>query len=104
VKATTENAISCLNIKIMWVFQQHDRRLEQISHPKGTKRRQRYLWGYNASTRIVGKGIVSLDNGKTKTQNVLYVEWLKHNIVSVNQICDQGYNLTFDSGGCEIRK
>jgi hypothetical protein len=27
------------------------------------------VFGDNDSTRIVGKGIVSLDNGKTKTQN-----------------------------------
>ena len=61
-------------------------------------------FGDNASARIVGKGIVSLDNGKTKTQNVLYVEGLKHNLLSVSQMCDQGYNLTFHSKGCEIRK
>jgi hypothetical protein len=30
------------------------------------------------SIRIVGKGIVSLDNEKNKTHNVLYVEGLKH--------------------------
>jgi hypothetical protein len=35
------------------------------------------IFGDNASARIVGKGTVSLDNGKTKTQNVLYVEGLK---------------------------
>jgi hypothetical protein len=29
--------------------------------------------GDNASTRIVGKCIISIDNGKSKTQNVLYV-------------------------------
>jgi hypothetical protein len=34
-------------------------------------------FGDNGSTRIVGKGIVSLDNGNTKTHNALYVEGLK---------------------------
>jgi hypothetical protein len=34
----------------------------------------------------------------------LYVEGLKHNILSVIQMCDQGYNLTFHSKGCDIRK
>ena len=61
-------------------------------------------FGDNASARIIGKGTVSLDNGKTKTQNVLYVEWIKHNLLSVIQMCDQGYNLTFHSKGCETRK
>jgi hypothetical protein len=53
---------------------------------------------------IVGKGIVSLDNGKTKTQNLFYVEGLKNNILSFNQMCNQGYNLTFHSKVCEIRE
>ena len=61
-------------------------------------------FGDNGSTRIVGKGIVSLDNGNTNAWNVLYVEGLKNNLLSVIQICDQGYNLTFHSKGCEIRK
>jgi hypothetical protein len=61
-------------------------------------------FGDNISTMIVGKGIISLDNGKTKTHNALCVEELKHNILSVNQMCDQGYSFTFHYKGCEIRK
>jgi hypothetical protein len=36
-------------------------------------------FGDNASASIVGKGTISINNGKTKTHNVLYVEVLKHN-------------------------
>jgi hypothetical protein len=61
-------------------------------------------FGDKASIRIVGKGIVSLDNGKTKTQNFLYVEGLKNDILILIQMFDQFYNLTFHSKGCEIRK
>jgi hypothetical protein len=61
-------------------------------------------FGDKASARRVGKGIVSLDNGNTKTQNVFYVEGLKNNLISVIQMCDQGYNLTFHSKWCETRK
>jgi hypothetical protein len=61
-------------------------------------------FGDKASIRIVGKGTVSLDNGKTKTQNVLYVEGLKNDILILIQMFDQVYNLTFHSKGCEIRK
>jgi hypothetical protein len=32
------------------------------------------------------------------------VEKLKHNVIRVRQMCDQGHNLTFDSQECEIRK
>jgi len=37
----------------------------------------------NAPTRIKGMGIISLDE-KTKAQNVLYVEGLEHNLLSVS--------------------
>jgi hypothetical protein len=29
---------------------------------------------------------------------------MKHNILSVSQMCDQGHKITFDSQNCEIRK
>jgi hypothetical protein len=29
---------------------------------------------------------------------------MKHNILSVSQMCDQGHNVTLDSQKCEIRK
>jgi hypothetical protein len=64
----------------------------------------RVNFGDNFSTRIVGKCTISIDNGKTKTQNAMYFEGSKKNILSVSKMCDQGYNLTFHYKGCEIRK
>jgi hypothetical protein len=29
---------------------------------------------------------------------------MKHNLVSVSQMCDQGHKFNFDSQKCEIRK
>jgi hypothetical protein len=29
---------------------------------------------------------------------------MKHNILSVSQMCDQGHKVTFDSQKCEVRK
>jgi len=34
----------------------------------------------------------------------MFVENLKHNLISVRQMCDQGHTLTFDSRECEIKK
>jgi hypothetical protein len=56
------------------------------------------------SAKILGKGIVSLGNNKTKEKDVLMVENIKLNLLSVSQTCDQGHILTFDSHKCEIRK
>jgi hypothetical protein len=40
--------------------------------------------------KIKGKGMVSLSNGKRKAQDVLFVDGLKHNLLSVIQFCDKG--------------
>jgi hypothetical protein len=49
-------------------------------------------FGNDSSVKILGKCVVSLGS-----ENVLLVEELKHNLLSVSKICDQGYNLKFDS-------
>jgi transposase InsO family protein len=56
------------------------------------------------STKIIGKGTVRIGNKNTKEENVLLVEDMKHNLLSVSQMCDQGHKVTFDSQKCEIRK
>lgn len=52
-------------------------------------------FGDNTKKDIKGKGTLSLADGKTKTENVLYVKGLKQNLPSVSQLRDQGYNVTF---------
>jgi hypothetical protein len=61
-------------------------------------------FGDNSTSRIAKKGTLSLDNGKTKKENVFYVGGLEHNLLNVSQMYDQGNTLTIDSQGCEIRK
>jgi hypothetical protein len=46
-------------------------------------------FGNDAPGKIKGKGMISLSNGKGKAQDVLFVEGLKHNILSVIQVCDR---------------
>jgi hypothetical protein len=56
------------------------------------------------STKIIREGIVRIGNKNAKEENVLLVEDMKHNLLSVSQMCDQGHKVTFDSQKCEIRK
>jgi hypothetical protein len=49
------------------------------------------------STKIFRKGIVSLGNKDVVVGNVLHVENMKHNLLSVSQMSDQGYTLIFNS-------
>jgi hypothetical protein len=61
-------------------------------------------FGNDDSTRIIGKGTVIIGNKNTKEKNVLLVEDMKRNLLSVSQMCDQGHKIMFDSQKCEIRK
>jgi hypothetical protein len=61
-------------------------------------------FGNDNSSKILGEGTVRIGNKNEKAQNVLLVEDMQHNILSVSQICDHFHKLTFDSEKCEIRK
>jgi hypothetical protein len=60
-------------------------------------------FGNDALGKIKGKGIVNLCNGKRKAQDVLLVEDLKHNLLSVSQVCDRGCEVIFTSKYCRIK-
>ena len=60
-------------------------------------------FGNNAPGKITAKGVVSLSNGKGKDNNVLYVDGMKHNWLSVSQMCDQGYYVIFKATNCQIK-
>lgn len=47
--------------------------------------------------------MVSLSNGKGKSQDVLFVDGLKHNLLSVSQVCDRGCEVIFTSKDCKIK-
>ena len=60
-------------------------------------------FGNDTPGKIRGKGMVSLSNGQGKAQDVLLVEGLKHNILSVSQVCDRGCEVVFTSKDCKIK-
>ena len=51
--------------------------------------------------RLKGKGIISL-LGLPDFANVLYVEGLKVNLLSISQICDQDFMVLFSKGKCLV--
>jgi hypothetical protein len=61
-------------------------------------------FGNDNSTIIIGRSTIRNGNKDTKVENVLQVEDMKHNILSVSQMCDQGHKLVFDSQKFQIRK
>lgn len=63
---------------------------------------ERVTFSDGNSARIVKKGTVEVPR-IPKLNDVLYVEGLKHNLVSISQICDKGYDVHFVKDRCEIK-
>jgi hypothetical protein len=47
--------------------------------------------------------MVSTSNGKWKAQDVLFVDALKHNLLSVSQMCYKGCEVVLTSKDCKIK-
>ena len=52
-------------------------------------------FGDNKASKIIGKGKVILGSQNATTKNVLLVEDMKHDLISVIKMCDQGNTLFF---------
>ena len=58
-------------------------------------------FGDRSKSQIKGKGIISL-LGLRDIANVLYVEGLKVNLLSISQICDQDFMVLFSKRKCLV--
>ena len=58
-------------------------------------------FGDGSKSQIKGKGIISLP-GLLDIANVLYVEGLRVNLLSISQICDQDFMVLFSKGKCLV--
>ena len=59
-------------------------------------------FGNNSKARVVGIGSVSFV-GTTQVEQVLLVDGLKHNLLSISQLCDEGNIVTFEHDKCIIK-
>ncbi|XP_073019283.1 uncharacterized protein [Primulina eburnea] len=58
-------------------------------------------YGGGAKGRIAGKGTLNVD-GLPNLHNVLYVEGLNSDLMSISQLCDDGLHVKFDKDNCEV--
>jgi len=65
------------------------------------KQDEHVTYGDNNKGKILGKGTIGNENSFL-IHDVLYVEGLKHNLFSISQLCDRGYQVTFRTNSCEI--
>ncbi|XP_059650769.1 uncharacterized protein LOC132296600 [Cornus florida] len=60
------------------------------------------IFGDNQKAKIVGIGTVSKSEELPKIQEVLLVEGLKQNLLSVSQLCDNGRTVCFEKEKCNV--
>ena len=66
-----------------------------------SKEESTVTFGDNAKGKIVGIGNVGSPEHPS-IENVLLVDGLKHNLISISQLCDIGYKVLFDKKECTI--
>ena len=74
--------------------------INQFSH-LALKAKGFVTYGDNNKGRILGKGKVGAPPF-TSIEDVLYVEGLKHNLLSISQLCDKGFKIKFTKDECLI--
>ena len=60
-------------------------------------------YGDNNKGRILGVGTIG-NSSNTFIEDVLYVEGLKYNLLSISQLCDKDYNVSFNEKCCLVKK
>ena len=58
-------------------------------------------FGDNNKGKIIGKGTIG-NKSNFFIEDVLLVDGLKYNLLSISQLCDKGYIVKFESNACII--
>ena len=58
-------------------------------------------FGDNAKGKVIGIGKILISSSSC-IENVLLVEGLKHNLLSISQLCDKNFNVSFKSSICSV--
>ena len=66
-----------------------------------SKKGSNVTFGDGSKSQIKGKGVISLP-GLLDITNILYVEGLRVNMLSISQICDQDFMVLFSEGKCLV--
>ena len=57
-------------------------------------------FGNDGSSNVIGSSTVTLGSKDVIAKNVLLVENMNHNLLSVGKMCDQGHTILFNSTRC----
>ena len=65
------------------------------------KNRGMVIFGDNGKEKIIGIGNIDI-TPSTYIKNILLIDSLKHNLLSISQLCDKGYKVIFEPSMCII--
>ena len=89
----------------LWYFDsgcsRHMTRNQSLFKVFESKKCGNVTFGDRSKSQIKGKGTISLP-GLPDIANMLYVEGLKVNLLSISQICDQDFMELFSKGKCLV--
>jgi len=74
------------------LFKAHDRREVYVPYPHNKRKRECEVW----------RRPRTIDNSSISINNVWLVDDLKHNLLSISQFCDNGYDVMFDKTNCTV--
>jgi len=58
-------------------------------------------FGDDSKGKIIGIGNIKIDSSPL-IENVVLVDGLKHNLLSINQLCDKSFKVVFDDLTCNV--
>ena len=58
-------------------------------------------FGDDSKGTIIGIGNIKI-GASSLIENVVLIDWLKHNLLSISQLCDHGLKVVFDESSCKI--
>jgi hypothetical protein len=73
------------------------------SYSPTTNSNENIIFDDNSKGEVIGLGKVAITL-KHSITNVLHVDSLKYNLLSVSQLCEMGYNCLFTDMGMEVSK
>jgi hypothetical protein len=71
------------------------------SYSPTTNSKENIIFGDNSKEEVIGLGKVAITLEHSIT-NILYVDSLSYNLLSVFQLCEMGYNCLFTDKGVEV--
>src|SRR6266508_532482 len=81
----------------------YDRRKEYVSSLQLNHDAQEIVFGDSGKGEVVGVGKIPISNDQS-ISNVLLVDSLSYNLLSISQLCEIGYNYLFTNEGVQILK